>query len=209
MTQSHDEAIARAARLIAGALSELTIAGQENSPLAEEVARSRIAMEALNTQIEQRLAEERYQRGLLTDQVTNLAGALDRLVTHLEGMSHLMSELIERTATPQVTEPDTTEAAPAAAEPSFQPGGEGVSLSIAAVPGFQALMDLQKALMGLEQVASASVERFQEGDSRIQVVLRSAITAGQLTSALGSATGRSFVVEESRPELMSLRLKIV
>ena len=208
MTQSQDDAIARAARLIAGALSELTTASQENSALVDEVARNRIAIESLSQQMEQRLAEERQQRTLLADQITNLAGSLDRLVSHLEGISLLMSELVERMAAPR----EAVEApAPAAetAEPLFRPGGEGVSLAIGAVPGFQVLMDIQKALMGFEQVSSASVERFQEGDSRIQIQLREAITGTQLATALGSATGHSFAVEESRPELMRLRLKIV
>ncbi len=206
MTQSQDDAIARAARLIAGALSELTTASQENSALVDEVGRNRIAIEALSQQMEQRFAEERQQRTMLADQITNLAGSLDRLVTHLEGISMLMSELVERLATP--SEPE----APVPSEPEeplFRPGGEGVSLAIGAVPGFQVLMDIQKALMGFEQVSSASVERFQEGDSRIQIHLRDAISGSALANALGGATGHAFAIEESRPELMRLRLKIV
>ena len=208
MTQSQDEAIARAARLIAGALSELTTASQENSALVEEVARNRFAIESLSKQVEQRLAEERQQRNLLAEQITHLAASLDRLVNHLEGISLLMSELVERLAAPREQEPERV-SEPEPPEPAFQPGGEGVSLAIGGVPGFQMLMDIQKALMALEQVSSASVERFQEGDSRIQIQLRSALTGGKLTAALGSATGHSFVVEEARPELMRLRLKIV
>jgi hypothetical protein len=111
-------------------------------------------------------------------------------------------------AAPQ--EPEPVAVTPAeTAEPLFRPGGEGVSLAIGAVPGFQVLMDIQKALMAFEQVSSASVERFQEGDSRIQIHLRSAVTGSQLATALGDATGHSFAVEETRPELMRLRLKIV
>jgi hypothetical protein len=208
VTQSQDDAIARAARLIAGGLSELTTASQENSALVDEVARNRIAIEALSQQMEQRLAEERQQRGALADQITNLAGSLDRLVSHLEGISLLMSELVERMAAPREPEPEpVTHVEPT--EPLFRPGGEGVSLAIGAVPGFQVLMDIQKALMGFQQVSSASVERFQEGDSRIQIHLREAVTGTQLATALGDATGHAFAVEESRPELMRLRLKIV
>jgi hypothetical protein len=70
-------------------------------------------------------------------------------------------------------------------------------------------MDIQKALIALEQVAGASVERFQEGDSRILLQLRSPLTAADLAHALTSATGHQIAVEESRPELMRLRLKIV
>jgi hypothetical protein len=207
LNQSQDDAIARAARLIAGGLSELTTASQENSSLLDEVARNRIAIESLSQQMDQRLAEERQQRSALADQITNLGGSLDRLVSHLEGISLLMSELVERMATTRQPEPAATPAEPT--EPLFRPGGEGVSLAIGAVPGFQVLMDIQKALMAFEQVSSASVERFQEGDSRIQIHLRAPVTGTQLANALGSATGHSFAVEEARPELMRLRLKIV
>lgn len=207
MTQSHDDAIGRAARLIAGALSELTAASQENPALVDELARNRIAIETLRQQMDQRLAEERQQRAVLAEQITSLAGSLDRLVTHLEGISLLMSDLVGRLGGPEPVAQTST--APDAGEPPFRPGGEGVSLAISDVPGFQVLMDIQKALMAMEQVSGASVERFQEGESRIQLQLRAPVTGLQLAGALGSATGHSFAVEESRPEVMSLRLKIV
>jgi hypothetical protein len=208
LAESQDDAIARAARLIAGALSELTAASQDNAVLAEEVARNRTALEALGQQMEHRLAQEQKQRAMLTEQITNLAGSLDRLVGHLEGISLLMSELAGRVpaaagAPPPAAAPSTP------SEPLFQPGGEGISLAIGQVPGFQVLMDIQKALMAVEQVSSASVERFQEGESRIQLHLRSAVSGSQVAAALGAATGHSFAIEESRPELMRLRLKIV
>ena len=212
MTQSQDDAIARAARLIAGGLSELAAASQENSALQDEVARNRIAIESLAHQMDQRLAEERQQRAALAGQITNLAGSLDRLVNHLEGISLLMSELVERMVSPRTPVAAPSDAPITASEPEeplFQPGGEGISLAISAVPGFQVLMDIQKALMALDQVSSASVERFQEGDSRIQIHLRQPVGATELASALGNATGHSYAVEDARPELMRLRLKIV
>ena len=208
LAHSQDDAIARAARLIAGALSELTTASQENSALVEEVARNRIAIEALSQQWEKQLAHERQQRGALAEQITNLAGSLDRLVTHLEGISLLMSDLVQRMAPAQAQAPAPV-APPEPAEPMFQPGGEGISLAIGEVPGFQVLMDIQKALMAFDQVSSASVERFQEGESRIQLHLRAAVSGAQLATGLGGATGHSFAIEDSRPELMRLRLKIV
>jgi hypothetical protein len=207
LADSQDDAIARAARLIAGALSELTAASQDNAALVEEVARNRSALDALSQQMEHRLAQEQKQRAMLTEQITNLAGSLDRLVGHLEGISLLMSELAGRM--PPAGNAPETPAPPVPSEPMFQPGGEGISLAIGDVPGFQVLMDIQKALMAVEQVSSASVERFQEGESRIQLHLRSAVSGSQLTAALGAATGHSFAIEESRPELMRLRLKIV
>lgn len=209
MTQSQDDATARAARLIAGALNELSIANQENSALAEEVSRNRIAMESLSQRFEQQMAEERHQRRMLAEQIAGLATSLDRLVTHLEGASNLMTELVERISSPYAPREREPRQTAEPGEPLFQPGGEGVSLVVSAVPGFQALMDIQKALLSMEPISSASVERFQEGDSRIQLHLHSAVSASYIANMLGEATTHAFVVEEARPELMSLRIKVI
>jgi chromosome segregation ATPase len=207
LTQGQEDATVRAARLIAEALSELSAAGRQNTVLLDELARNRFAVESLRQQMDQRLAEERQQRAVLSEQITSLAGSLDRLVTHLEGISLLMSDLAG--LLPAGSAPRPASPVPNTSEPPFRPGGEGISLGIGEVPGFQALMDIQKALMAMEQVAGASVERFQERESRIQLHLRVPVTGLQLASALGGATGYAFAVEESRPEVMSLRLKIV
>jgi hypothetical protein len=206
LTLNHDDAVSRAAGLLAQALNELyQAAAAEAGVSREDLAESRAALQALAQRLEQQLAEEKLQRAQLAGQLTNLAGSLDRLVNHLHGLSQLMAELLERLAAPA----DAPGPAAAVSEPAFQPGGEGISLNLSAVPGFQALMDIQKALIALAQVAGASVERFQEGDSRILLHLRSPLTAADLANALTNATGHQLAVEESRPELMRLRLKIV
>jgi hypothetical protein len=207
LTQSHDDAVTRAARFLADALAELQSAATNDAAIRDELAHNRAGLEALAQRIDMQRAEDKEQRGVLAGQLTNLAGSLDRLVGHLDGLSRLMADLIERLAStpePQVQPPST-----GASEPVFRSGGEGVSLTIVSVPGFQVLMDIQKALMGMEQVAGASVERFQEGDSRLQLQLRGPISATELAGALGRQTGHAFAIEESRPELMRLRLKIV
>ena len=63
--------------------------------------------------------------------------------------------------------------------------------------------------MALDSVAGASVDRFQEGALRILLHLSGPVTASELASALKSATGHVLVIEESRPELLRLRLKVV
>ena len=202
MTQSQDDAVARAARLLSGAISELqAAAAREAAPSRDETIQNRAAIEAMLGRIERQLAEDSQQRAALAAQLGNLAGSLDRLVGHLDGLSGLMGSLLDRLSQPSTPVAST--------EPMFQPGGEGVALTLVAVPGFQALMDIQKALVAMAEVASASVERFQEGDSRIQMQLRSACTAGELAAALSQATGHALVIEESLPELMRLRLKVV
>jgi hypothetical protein len=209
LTQSHDEAVARAARLLAGALNQLQRAAAEDSGVSREVLmHSQAAVEDLTRRIEQQLVEDSAQRRLIAEQLSNLAGSLDRLVTHMEGLSQLMGSLLERVAkAPEKASEPAVAAQPP--EPVFRPGGEGIALTVAAVPGFQALMDIQKALVSMSQVSAASVERFQEGDSRIQLQLRSPATANELASGLNSLTGYAFTVEEGRPEVGRLRLKIV
>ena len=208
MTQNQDDAIGRASGHLAQALNELYQAAAADAGVShDELARSRAALEELAQRLESQLAQEKEQRAQLAGQLTNLAGSLDRLVSHLHGLSQLMAELLERLAASGGPLPSLQP--PAAPEPTFQPGGEGVSLSLSAVPGFQALMDFQKALNAMEQVSSASVERFQEGDSRIQLQLNAPLTADAIASTLTNTTGHACVVEEARPELMRLRLRVV
>ena len=208
MTENQDDAVGRASEHLARALQELyQAAAAEAGVSREELAQSRTALEQLAQRLEAELAQEKEQRAQLASQLTNLAGSLDRLVSHLHGLSQLMAELLERLASP--ASPLAEQAPAAVAEPAFQPGGEGIALSLTSVPGFQALMDFQKALIAMEQVNSASVERFQEGDSRIQLQLSAPLTADAIASALTNTTGHACVVEESRPELMRLRLKVV
>jgi hypothetical protein len=124
-----------------------------------------------------------------------------------------MTGILQRLADDAAAPAPTAETGPPAAEPPpepvFHPGGEGVSLMLTAVPGFQALMDLQKALIAVEQVASASVERFQEGDSRVLLQLHGPLTASDIVATLHHATGLHLVLEEARPELNSLHLKVL
>jgi hypothetical protein len=209
--EPREDANARAASLIAQALAELQDANAiEAANARKEIAANRATLDELAQNIERHLAEEREQHVALGGQLTTLAGSLDRLVGHLSGLSTLMSDLLSRlgdaAAAPAPAQPEAPASPPEAA---FQPGGEGVSLMIVSVPGFQALMEIQKALTGLAQVAHASVERFQEGDSRLLVNLSGPITATELVTSLIRATGQAMAIEDSKPELARLRVKVV
>lgn len=213
MTQREprDDATNRAAALIAQALSELQQQqASQVSDTRQEISSSRAVLQDLSTKIEKHLTEEREQHVALGGQLSTLAGSLDRLVNHLQGLSTLMSDLLERIAEPAPVLTGASQTTPpASAEPSFQPGGEGVSLLVTGVPGFQALMDIQKSLTAMHQVAHASVERFQEGDSRLLVGLTASITASDLVAALIRGTGQAMTVEESKPELARLKIKVI
>jgi hypothetical protein len=211
LTQSQsrpdEETSARIAAQFARAFSELQQSLVSASGVAvaqDELSAARAAIEELSGRLERQLEDDKDQRRLLGDQLAALATSLDRLVAHLQGLSQLMGDLLERLA-----EPASQPAPAAAAEPSFQPGGEGVSLALSAVPGFQALMDMQKALSSMPQVSGASVERYQEGDSRILLHLKSPVTASEIAGWLRSSTQYATVVEEAKPELSRLRMKVV
>jgi hypothetical protein len=124
-------------------------------------------------------------------------------VTHLQGLSQLMGDLLERLA-----EPQSGHAPPVPAETPFSPTPEGLSLTLTGIPGFQALMEVQKAISAMEQVAGASVERYQEGDSRLLVHLNAPVTATEIADWLRSSTPYTPAVEESKPELSRLRMRI-
>ncbi len=201
-----DEATAQAASLIAQALVQLqTAKGDSSGPnvveAGQELRLARTSLEELARGLERQLEEDKDQRRVLGDQLTTLAGSLDRLVTHLQDLSHLMADLLERLAQPA---PE-----PRVGETPFAPGGEGITLVLGSVPGFQGLMEIQKGLTGMEQVAGASVERYQEGESRILLHLKAHVTASEITEAIQDATGFAAIVEESKPELFRLRLKII
>ena len=204
---SEDESVRRAAALLADALYEIHRSSDRDDVdvARRELTATRIALEAIAMRIERQTEEEKEQRLVLAGQLSSLASSLERLVGHLQGLSEMVGGLLERAAVappgpPAPQQPD---------EPAFLPGGEGISVALAGVPGFQALMDIQKALLTIEAVAGASVERFQEGDSRILLHLRTPVTATGLAEALRAATPYAFTVEESHPELQRLRLKIV
>lgn len=201
----NDARIQRLAALLAEMFAELQQSALEHSgaeAISQEIAAARHELENVAARLDRQLGEEREQRLLLAGQLTGLASSLDGLVNHLQGLSALMGRLLEgQSGVPAATS--------VTSEPAFAAGGEGLSLVLGSVPGFQALMEIQKALMSLAQVTGVSVERFQEGESRLLVHLSAAITAVTIVDALKEAGGFNIVVEEARPEFSRLRLKII
>ena len=94
-------------------------------------------------------------------------------------------------------------------EPQFRPSDQGINVVISNVPGFQGLMDVQRALESLPEVEKASVLNFRNDEASLQLVLRSPTTARQLVDALAQAPGAELLIEESRPEAQRLRLRFV
>src|SRR5262245_35095022 len=112
--QNNGDAISRAAAHIARALYEMqTLDDARNAPVREEVARGTAILEQMASRIEASLAEDKEQRHVMAGQLSQLAGSLDSLVNHLQGLSHLMADILERLAEP-VAVPEEEEATPEA-----------------------------------------------------------------------------------------------
>lgn len=95
------------------------------------------------------------------------------------------------------------------AEPQFDPANNPLSVALAGVPGFQGLMDAQRALTGLPETEGASVIAFKNGEAALEVVLNAPVTARQIVDGVRNVTGGQLVIEESRPEAAKLRLRFV
>jgi hypothetical protein len=145
---------------------------------------------------------------------------LARLVDHTEQLAERMADLTEAVAAlaeHQAQQAQHPAGAPPAAakpqlpemEPSFAPGGEGIDVTIAAVPGFQGLMEVQRALVHLPQVQSAAVRRYQDDEAAIQLVLAQAMTASAIADGVTAGTGKRLYVDDARPESLRLKLRFL
>jgi hypothetical protein len=149
----------------------------------------------------------------LIDTLERFSAVLTRLVEFTEQIGVRINELTEAVNVladlrAQAPAPSTKPQLPEM-EPSFAPGGEGIDVTIAAVPGFQGLMELQRALVRLPQVQSAAVRRYQDDEAAIQLVLQQPMTASAIAEGLTGSTGRTIFVDESRPDVLRLRLRFL
>ena len=93
--------------------------------------------------------------------------------------------------------------------PLFHPSDQALGIVIAAVPGFQGLMDVQRGLSALQAVEGAPVRRYKDGEALLEVALRAPVSATQIVERLEYATGRPLLIEEARPEALRLRLRFI
>lgn len=143
---------------------------------------------------------------------------LTRLVDHTEQLSNRVAELATALASliERQTQPGQAGASASSAEQtlpqaesSFAPGGEGIDVTIMDVPGFQGLMELQRALVRLPQVQSAAVRRYQDDAAAIQLVLAQPMTASAIAEGIGAGTGKRLYIDEARPESLRLKLRFL
>jgi hypothetical protein len=141
----------------------------------------------------------------LSNEASSLALVADRLQTRLVDLGHALGN----GDTYRDREP-VREAQPSAPEePQFRPSDSGVTIILAGVPGFQGLMDVQRALNGLVAIENASVVGFKNDEASLRVVLRQPATARQVIEGLQASIGQQVLIEEARPESQRLRLRFV
>ena len=170
--QSQQEAVDRASRIIAQALMEAEV--------------------VLAAERESRLPQLPPQ---LIETIDRFGDVLARLVETTERLSDRVHELgasVEAMAG-QREERAHAAAAAASTETAYTPGGEGIDVTIAAVPGFQGLMEVQRTLVRMPQVQSASVRRYQDDQASIQLVLSQPLTASAISEGVSTGTGRQLV----------------
>ncbi len=107
---------------------------------------------------------------------------------------------------PAVEAPPEEQEGPA--EPQYAAGGEGIQLLVSAVPGFQGLMEVQRALTHMPAVEGASVERYLDGEARLTLLLREPLTARRIADGLAEYIGEPLSIEEARPEALRLHLRV-
>jgi hypothetical protein len=138
-------------------------------------------------------------------QLVGEVGRLSQLADRLEAIADRAGEPSEPSLGPELV---ANEPVPLPVpEPAFQPDHGPVRIIIAAVPGFQGLMDAQRALSSLAGVDGASVKRYQNGEAMLELALANALTPRSIVDELEQTTGHALLIEEARPEAQLLRLR--
>jgi small-conductance mechanosensitive channel len=102
------------------------------------------------------------------------------------------------------------EALPSApSEPAFEPHGYPLSVDLAAVSGFQQLMEAQRTLDQMDETEGVSVVAFRNGVASLEVWLRDRVTARRIVDVLRALSSDALIIEESRPDANKLRLRFV
>jgi hypothetical protein len=141
----------------------------------------------------------------LSTEASALALMADRLQARLSDLERAMSGApAYRTDAGQPVDVE-----PEPSEPQFRPSDQGVGVVLAGVPGFQGLMDVQRALSNLPESEGASVVAYRNGEASLQLVLNHPVSARSIIEGLERATGEQLLIEESRPEAQRLRLRFV
>ena len=149
----------------------------------------------------------------LSDGASDLATVAGSVETRMNDVTRALREALTprqpKTSASGPADLDRAAVATPAAPPEPQFTSASLNVALAAVPGFQGLMDAQRALSAQLQADGASVVAYKNGEAMIEVELKAPVTARQVVEGLQQATGKHVIIEESRPEADKLRLRFV
>ena len=145
------------------------------------------------------------QAARLSDGASDLALVAGRVEAVLSDLTRTLGRAARLEEAQAVSEPESS----VPAEPQFQPGDQAVGVVLVALPGFQGLMDAQRALSNLQEAEGASVVAYKNGEASLEMVLREPVTASRVVEALSESANQPLLIEESRPEALRLRLRFV
>ena len=137
----------------------------------------------------------------MSDGAAQLSEIAHRLQEHLPGVSNVLERSRE------IEEAGAHHEPPPSSEPRFAANGSPVRIVLAGVPGFQGLMDVQRALASMASAEAASVVGYKNGEASIEVLLRDPVTAGEIVDALRLQSGHTLAIEEAHPQSLQLRLR--
>ena len=99
------------------------------------------------------------------------------------------------------------------ADGAHSPGGptaksNTLSIVLADVPNFQALLEVERALAALPMAERADLIRCQDGDAWIDLLLQAPAAPEDIVAASSSA-GHELIIQEARTDAMELRMRYV
>ncbi len=145
------------------------------------------------------------QAARLSDGASDLALVAGRVEAVLSDLTRTLGRASRLEVAQAVSAPESS----VTAEPQFQPGDGAIGVVLVALPGFQGLMDAQRALSNLPEAEGASVVAYKNGEASLELVLREPVTASRLVEALSDSVNQRLLIEESQPEALRLRLRFV
>jgi hypothetical protein len=182
---------------VLSALEQRTRTQQAAAP--EEVSQLHRAEQDVFQQLEAVLAQLRNESARLSEGAAQLAQVAARLEERVGALTGSMIRTREIEAVPP----------PPPEEPRFAANGRPVGVVLAAVPGFQGLMDVQRALSNMPSTEGASVVGYKNGEASLELILREPVSARQIVDGLQESTGHHVMIEEARPDDLRLRLRFV
>ena len=178
-----------------------TLARFESMP--QELAELKRALGEVFHRLEDAIDHLGIEARRLSNEASALSLVADRLQARLGDLGRSLGQERPHDWSQPAPQP------PASEEPQFRPSDRGVSVVLAAVPGFQGLMEVQRALSRLPEAEGASVVAYRNGEASLEVMLQAPLSARRIVEELRESTGQQLLIEEARPDAQKLRLRFV